>query len=206
MADKNVAFSVRRARLLLGMTEDEFALLYGVDKMTVSRWEGGFDRPKAEVWARLRTMLLKVNSALDDEMVKASPIYKFVVDMQDLTRPLVASKAIKEALEAAGASYGGDRPFDIVEIARKSPDYEVSGIRALEIIQADPDWLHGDIVYAEAHCVSAALGGIWLDGMIAPLPERIAALIEFSPSKRGRAEGFRVNLVRLQDMPFNRPS
>ncbi len=69
----------------------------------------------------------------------------------------------------------------------------------MEIIQADPGWRGGDIVYAEAHCVALPLA-IWVDAMIAPLPDRLAALIEFAPSKRGAEGGFRVRLVRLKDM------
>jgi hypothetical protein len=115
----------------------------------------------------------------------------------------VASKGIIEAIEAAGAFKGEDRPFDVATLARKSPHYEISGTRALEIIQADQRWRRGEIVYVEVHCLSPALGDVWVDCMVAPLPERIAALIEFAPSRRGPEGGFRVHLVGLEDMPFN---
>ena len=205
MIDKRAAFTVHRARLLLGATRTEFAAIYGVDEATVSRWERGIDQPKAETWARLRTITLKASSALDVDLVRASPLYKFLVDMKDLTHPIVTSKGVIEALKAVGASELEDKPFYITEPTRKSPLYEISSIRASEIIQADPDWLGGDIVYAEVRCIVATFGDIWVDAMIAPLPDRLAALIEFAPSRRGAEDGFRVNLVRLQDMPFNRP-
>jgi hypothetical protein len=108
-------------------------------------------------------------------------------------------------MKAAGALEEEDKPFDLTEISRNSPDYEISGIRALEIIQADPRWSRGEIIYAEIHCLSHALGGVWVDAMAAPLPERIAAIIEFAPSRRGSEEGFKVNLVGLEDMPFGQP-
>jgi hypothetical protein len=41
--------------------------------------------------------------------------------------------------------------------------------------------------------------GIWVDA-IAPLPDRLAALIEFTPSKRGTEDGFWLHPVRLNDM------
>jgi hypothetical protein len=44
-----------------------------------------------------------------------------------------------------------------------------------------------------------------MDGMLAPLPERIAALIEFAPSRHGHEGGFWVRPVTLAEMPFNRP-
>ncbi len=138
MIDKSVAFTVRRARLLLGMTQSEFAGLYGVDEVTVSRWERGLAHPNPEIWARLRDLTLKASSSLDEDLVKASPIYKYLADMKDLTHPIVASKGIIEALKAVGVMRPEDKPLDIAELAHKSPNYEVTGVRALEIIQADP--------------------------------------------------------------------
>jgi hypothetical protein len=148
---------------------------------------------------------LKAASFLVKDLVRVSPLYKFIVDMQDLTKPIVASKGIIEAIEAVGASEEEDNPFDIAEVDHKSPHYEISGTRALEMIQSDRRWRTDEIAYAEVHCISPALGGVWLDAMIAPLPVRIAALIEFAPLKRGAEDGFRVHLVGMEDMPFNRP-
>jgi transcriptional regulator with XRE-family HTH domain len=205
MIDKSVPFSVRRARLRLGMTQMQLAEFSGVDVSIVYRWELGLACPSPEIWARLRNITLKPSSLIDEDLVRASPVYKLIVNMDDLTSPIVASKGIIEALEAVGAFKGEHEPFDFAARARNSPDYEMSGTRALEIIQRDRRWRTGKIVYAEVHCLSPALGGIWVDAMIAPLPERIAALIEFAPSKHGAEDGFRVHLVGMEDMPFNRP-
>jgi len=41
--------------------------------------------------------------------------------------------------------------------------------------------------------------------MIALLPERVAAIIEFIPSKRSPKGGFWVHPFALEDMPFNSP-
>jgi hypothetical protein len=125
------------------------------------------------------------------------------VDIKRLTKPIVASKGIREALEMVGSLKEKDRPFGIAYFARKSPQYKVSGTRALEILQANPKWLRGDIVYAEVHCISPALGSVWVDAMIAPLPDRSATLIEFAASPRGAGEGFRVQLFRLEDMSLS---
>jgi transcriptional regulator with XRE-family HTH domain len=205
MINKSMAFGVRRARLRLGMTQMQLAEFSGVDVALVFRWELGLAHPNPEIWARLRNITLKSSSFLDEDLVRLSPLCKFIVDMQNLTSPIVASKGIIEALEAVGASGEEYTPFFMADLARESPHYEVSGTRALEMIQADRRWHAGEIAYAEVHCLSPALGGVWLDVVIAPLPERIAALIEFTPSKRGAEDGFRVHLVGTEEMPFSRP-
>jgi transcriptional regulator with XRE-family HTH domain len=202
--DVGVPFVVRRARLLMGMSQAEFAELFEVDDGTVSRWERGKLHPAPKVWKRIRDITLKEDSLQDEALVRASPVYKYLVDIRRLTKGIVASRGFSEALEIIGALKVMDRPFGFAKYARKSPQYKVSGTRALEIIQANPDWLRGDIVYAEVHCISPVLGGVWVDAMIAPLPDRSAALIEFAPSPRGAGEGFRVQLTRLQDMSFSR--
>ena len=205
MIDKTVPFGVRRARLLLGMTPMELAERYEVDVAMVYRWELGLACPSPEVWARLRTLTLKACSFLDVDLVRVSPLYKYIVDIENLTSPIVGSRAIVEALNAVGAAEEEDLPGDIADLDRKSPHYAISGVRALEIIQADPRWHSGEIVYAEGHCFAPAFGGVWVDGLLAPLPERIAALIEFAPSKRGPEGGFWVRPVTLAEMRFNRP-
>lgn len=203
MEDASVPFLVRRARLLLGMTQAEFAQLFGVDDGTVSRWERGKLHPAPKIWQRIRNIVLKESSALDAELVRISPVYKCIVNVKDLTKLLVFSKAMIEAIKAVGAFEVDDKPFDIGELSRKSSYYEVSSGRALEIIQADTRWSRGEIAYAEMHCVSSSLGGVWADAILAPLLDRDAAIIEFAPSKRGATEGFWVKLIGLQDVPFD---
>ena len=138
--DVGVPFVVRRARLLKGMTQAEFAELFEVDDGTVSRWERGKLHPTPKVWQRIRDITLKEDSLRDEALVRASPVYKYLVDMKRLTKPIVASRGISEALEMVGALRVKDRPFGIANFARKSPQYKVSGTRALETIQASPEW------------------------------------------------------------------
>jgi transcriptional regulator with XRE-family HTH domain len=203
--DASVPFLVRRARLLLGMTQAEFAQLFGVDDGTVSRWERGKLHPAPKILQRIRNILLKESSALDAHLVRISPVYKCLVNMKDLTKLVVFSKGMIEAIKAFGTfELDDDKPFDIAELSRKSSYYEVSSGRALEIIQGDPRWSRGEIAYGEMHYVSSSLGGVWTDAIIAPLLDRDAAIIEFAPSKRGAAEGFWVELISLQDIPLDR--
>src|SRR5262249_51768692 len=110
--DASVPFLVRRARLLSGMTQAEFAQLFGVDDGTVSRWERGKLHPAPKIWQRIRDVVLKANSALDAGVVRASPVYKCIVNMQDLTKLVVFSKGMMEAIKAAGAFELDEKPFD----------------------------------------------------------------------------------------------
>ena len=85
------------------MTVPELAKLYGSDEATVSRWELGLAQPKPEIWPRLRSITLKASSSLDEDLVRASPLYKVIVDMKDLTHPIVLSKGIIEAVKGVGS-------------------------------------------------------------------------------------------------------
>src|SRR5262245_28412816 len=111
MIDKSVPFTVRRARLLLGLTQMQFAELYGVDEAKVYQWEISSLSPSTEIWARLRNITWKASSLVDADLVRACPICKVIVDMEDLMSPIVASKGIIEAIEAVGASGEKDKPF-----------------------------------------------------------------------------------------------
>jgi hypothetical protein len=144
---------------------------------------------------------LKAGTFIEEDLVRRSPAYKYIVDIGDLTRPLLASKGVLEALAELGVSEAEEKPFDFAEVARKSADYEVSGTRALEIIRLNPRWIRGSVLYVEVHCISTSLGGIWADALIIPLPDCRAALIEFAPSRRGAAEGFWIRYVEAPFIP-----
>src|SRR5262249_47355388 len=154
-----------------------FAGLYGVEEATAAKWEAGLVQPEPQIWERLRRLTLRTGSAIDEAQVRASPVYKYLAEMNDLTLPVVVSKGMIEALKGVGAWDETDQLVDTADFAHKSIYYEVSGTRALEIVQADPRWRSRDVLYAEVHCVAPLFGGIWVDGMIAPLRGQQAALI-----------------------------
>ena len=66
LMDVGVPFVVRRARLLIGMTQAEFAVLFEVDDGTVSRWKKGKLHPAPKVWKRIRDITLKEDSLRDE--------------------------------------------------------------------------------------------------------------------------------------------
>jgi transcriptional regulator with XRE-family HTH domain len=193
----DAAFLARRARLLMGMTQGEFAGMMGVEDATVSRWERGRLYPSPKLWSRIREIALRAATPHSDELIRASYAYKLVVRMDDLTTPTVVSEGVAEALakvhltpaDLAGSSWS--------ELAHASSHYDISLFRALKIIGADKRWLSGEIAYAEAHAFSAKTGE-WFNLMVAPLPDRYQALIEAVRAVHGK--GFWTRLVPIGDL------
>src|SRR5271166_3809767 len=102
---ENIPWMARRARLLLGQTQAQFAELLGVEDGTVSRWERGKLQPAPTVLAKLNEIITTKGSMLGDRVVRASPVYKFLVPMSDLKKAVVVSKGARAALQKAGVPY-----------------------------------------------------------------------------------------------------
>jgi transcriptional regulator with XRE-family HTH domain len=196
-------YLTRRARLLLGMTQAQFAEMFDVDVTTVSRWERGKLRPHPEAWKRIRQI-----AGATYDLVRASPVAKYVVSKNDLLRPSLISKGLERILKRYGIDakevFLGD---NLRERAHRSAQYPVSGMHALEMIQADPRWRDGSAVYAEAHCVAVLLGHSWSTLLVAPLPDGDDAILEWGadtcddPAK----EGFWVRFVMAEELSKRPP-
>src|SRR5262249_51006921 len=169
MPHETAPFLPRRARLLMGMTQAEFAEMFEVEDATVSRWERGKLHPSAKVWPRIREIALRSGIPLSDEVVREAYVYKFIVPMNDLTRPAVVSKGAVEALAKAGIKRADLTATWWSDFAHGHPQYEISAIRGLETLQADKRWLTGEIAYADIHAFSTGLNR-WLNIIVAPLP------------------------------------
>jgi hypothetical protein len=183
----------------MGMTQSEFAEMMGVEDATVSRWERGKLCPSPKLWARIREIALRSATPHSDELIQVSHAYKFVVRMNDLTNPTVVSQGVAEALAKVGL-----KPAELTgpwwsEAAHASPHYDISAVRALTIIETDNGWLSGEIAYAEAHAFSTSLG-LWLNLMVAPLPDRYSALIEAVQAIRGEEGGFWTRIIPIGDV------
>lgn len=190
-----VPFTCRRARLLQGMTQAQFAEEFEVDDGTVSRWERGRLHPSPQVWARINEIIARKGVVTGDVGIKASPTYKFLMPMGNLHNPMALSKGTIAALARMGIPYedmASEQMF--AEQAKASPDFEVSAYHALDLIEASPGWITGEVLYAEAHCIATRMN-LWVDMMVSPIPERYSALIEAVPSYCGSAGSFWVNLV-----------
>jgi transcriptional regulator with XRE-family HTH domain len=190
----DIPYLVRRARLVLGQTQTQFAEQFEVDDGTVSRWERGKLRPSPAIVAQLRETVLRMSFVAGKELVRASPILKAVAPIDDLKHPCVISKGVRLALKRAGIpDHDLSTPLEVQ--AGASP--ELSGAHALDVIQADPAWVNRRAAYAEAHCIAPRLG-TWVDAMLIPLPDEPLALTEFIPSSP--QGGFWVRVVRFEDI------
>ena len=192
----DIPYLVRRARLVLGQTQSQFAEQFEVDDGTVSRWERGKLRPSPAIIAHLREIVLRSGFVAGKELIRASPILKCVSPIDDLKHPCVVSKGIRTALKRAGIS-DHDLSAHIKEV-QVGASAELSGAHALDMIQADPAWVSRRAVYAEAHCFAVLLG-VWADAMVIPLPDEPLALLEFMHSSP--QGGFWVRVVRFEDLP-----
>jgi transcriptional regulator with XRE-family HTH domain len=74
----DILYLVRRARLVLGQTQTQFAEQFEVDDGTVSRWERGKLRSSPAIVAQPRETVLRTSSVAGKELIRASPILKFV--------------------------------------------------------------------------------------------------------------------------------
>lgn len=191
-------YLIRRARLLLGEKEEEFAKRFSVGEATVSGWENGQACPSPKHWSWIRESLSRSSNILS-EAVRACLTYKCVVSLDNLTSPTIVSKGMEEALIRIGIERKDlTGPF-LAILARSSPQYEISGIKALSIVQSNQSWIRGEVIYAEAHCYSPAFK-TWLDCIMAPLSGQHAALIEAAPSSQGEKGGFWVRFVNDGDV------
>ena len=57
----DIPYLARRARLVLGQTQSQFAEQFEVDDGTVSRWERGKLRPSRAIIAKLREIVLRLS-------------------------------------------------------------------------------------------------------------------------------------------------
>jgi len=192
----DIPYLVRRARLVLGRTQSQFAEQFEVDDGTVSRWERGKLRPSPGIIGHLREVVLRSGFVAGKELIRASPILKCVSPIDDLKHPCVVSKGVCMALKRAGIS-DHDLSAHVKEV-QVGASAELSGAHALDVIQADPAWVSRRAVYAEAHCFAVLLG-VWADAMVIPLPDEPLALLEFMHSSP--QGGFWVRVVRFEDLP-----
>jgi transcriptional regulator with XRE-family HTH domain len=198
MLHSSTPYLTRRARLLLGMTQDQFGEMFDVDVNTVSRWETGKLHPHPAAWKRINQV-----ASIRDVLARESPVPKFVVPMDDLLHPTLLSKGLEAALTRYGIDHKEIYQADnLLTLVRSSAQYRISGAHAIELIQADPEWSHA--AYAEAHCMSILLGMSWSRVLIAPIADTNQAILEWvcDHDPKDPKDGFWVNIVPAGDLPW----
>jgi transcriptional regulator with XRE-family HTH domain len=201
---KNSAFLVRRARLLLGETQSEFADHFGVETSTVSRWERGLVMPRPRALAEITKMATKTDPFRSKDVIMASPIIKFLAPLNDLTTPLVVSKGFTEVLGELGYTFKDFLTRRGKELWARPNEriYGISTGQCLRDIQRDPRWLRGEIAYAEFRGFGKAMN-TWVRGLAAPLldPDKgdVALVEAVADRSQSDSDGHFIRLV-----PFTR--
>jgi hypothetical protein len=181
------------------MKQEAFAEMFGVDVSTVSRWERGKLRPSAKALTRMREIVLRSQSILSEEAVEASHVYKYVLWVNHLTKPILLSKGITEALEKIGVSPSQVTTGKWNEYVHGDPKYSISVVHALETIQGNKGWLSGHVAYAEARCWSI-MTKRWVHVMVAPLPDERTAIMEAVEARDQQDHSTWVRVVPVHDL------
>lgn len=183
-----IAFMARRARLILGQTQGEFAVHMGVDQASVSRWERSRSEPTVAHLDEIRRIVATAEPCHSHAYIAAAPTMKYMCRRDNFLKPLVISKGLAEA---AG--------FDPDEVIRNPERYMKEGIRRLnEAVQSDARWEHGEIAFFESRFFSPILRA-WVKAIGAPIAEANAALIEAAPD-RNPVEEFWVKLTPFEEI------
>ena len=164
-------FMCRRARLIMGYTQQLFAEEMDVDPATVSRWECSKLTPSPSVLSRIREISRRAEPAHSDAYILSSPTMKYLCKLDDFSVPILLSKGL---LEAIGVT---------LEEVLKDPDRlwsaDSDGQRVNDIVQADPRWLRGEIAFFETIHKAAIPGETrWWRSIGAPTAESGAMLWE----------------------------
>ena len=165
-----VPFMVRRARLIRGETQAEFAVYMGVDQASVSRWERERGEPSPAHLGEIRKIIATAEPSYSAAYISKSPSFKYVCRLNDFSKPLLLSKGLlkeigvtlEEVLEDPHAFWTDD-------------DQRVN-----DTVQDDPRWLKGEIAFIEtihkAHIEHHSNN--WWHTIGAPLAEAHAMLWE----------------------------
>ncbi len=181
-------FMVRRARLIRGETQRDFAIHMGVDQATVSRWERSKIEPTPANLGEIRRIIATAEPCHSRAYIEAAPTIKYMCQRDNFLKPLVISRGLAEA---AG--------FDPDDVIRNPEPYMKEGIRRLnKAVQSDTRWERGEIAFFEARLFAQQLRE-WVSAIGAPLAETNAALIEAAPDPNPEEE-FWVKLTPFEEM------
>jgi transcriptional regulator with XRE-family HTH domain len=185
-----IPFMVRRARLIRGETQGQFAIHMGVDQATVSRWERSKSEPTPVHLDEIRRIIITAEPCYSRAYIEAAPTIKYMCRRDNFLKPLVISRGLAEA---AG--------FDSDDVIRNPESYikEGEGLHRLNTaVQAEAKWELGEIAFFEATFFAPKLGE-WVRTIGAPLAETNAALIEAAPIGNPKEE-FWIKLTPFEEL------
>src|SRR5258706_12285303 len=141
---KTSAFLVRRARLLLSLTQTAMAEKFEVEPSTISRWERGVVEPAPKTLSRFRDIAASHDPYTSKNLLAASPVFKYLAPMDDLRTPVLLSQGVLETLLSVGAISSFEEflayPAEIRKIWIKpdDPHYEHSSSKPAAMLQGEP--------------------------------------------------------------------
>ena len=159
---------VRRARLVRGETQREFAIHLGVDQGSVSRWEREKSEPTSSKLAEIRKIITTAEPCHSRAYIEAAPTYKIIVRLDDFSTIVMISKGFSEKI---GATY------DEISTAPFGKYWTAPDQRVNDLVQGDPRWLRGEIAFFETSHPSTATGE-WWHTIGAPIAETNSVLWE----------------------------
>lgn len=166
-------FMCRRARLIRGLTQEQFADEMDVDPGTVSRWERGKLIPNPGPLSKIRRICHMADPCYSPDYFERAPAYKMMVHTGDLLMPMMVSQGV---LDQCGLSREAwmRRAFQGVPNAY---DWH----RIAKIVLGDKRWNQGAIAFFEA-VGQSTITGAWWHIIGAPLSEMNSTLVEGVPN------------------------
>ena len=150
---------VRRARVIRGETQEEFANFLGVDDSTVSRWERGKVAPGAAMLQTISEIVQRTDPTRSEAYIARSPLMQIICRYDDFKETVQVSRGIMEAHHLT-PDHWDYRWFK----ALWTPDDE----RVNQLVHADPSWQNQEIAFFETQH-HASIG--WIRTIAAPLPD-----------------------------------
>lgn len=154
-----IPFMVRRARVIRGETQEEFANFLGVDDSTVSRWERGKVEPHSATLRAISEIVQRADPSHSEAYIARSPLMQIICRYDDFRETVQVSRGIMEAHHLT-PDHWDYRWFKTVW----TPDDE----RVNQLVHADPAWQNQKIAFFETQHY-ATIG--WIRTIAAPLPD-----------------------------------
>ena len=165
-----IPFMVRRARLIRGETQGDFAFHMGVDPATVSRWETSRIVPTPFKLSEIRRIIRAADPCHSEAYISAAPTIKYVCNVGDFSEGLMVSQGLADAIGTSREEILADREIRWYE----------EGQRVNDAVHADSRWLRGEIAFFEAQFKAHEDMGkdVWWRTIGAPIAEVGAVLWE----------------------------
>lgn len=164
---------IKRLRLLLLQTQEQFAEMICVEQATVSRWERGVQAPDIQAQRRLRELQCQIEPAIDRRTIERAPGLIAIGHIGDAGRMCCTSNDLAALFQRSPNDMRGLAVYDLST---------ESIFAALQALNTDEAWARGEVASWETitkqHCGSwvrwqgTRIGRtglcMWIGGPVAP--------------------------------------